>query len=209
MYRQLRLLLLFAASCAWLVNVAGCASDSAAARGAQQGAATGAVSGAVGSMVGALVFGGNVVDAGVRGAVVGGATGATAGAMIGAGQDKAAEERRAEAQRDNAAEFREEIGDDAFNGVVALAECKYPVALANASVAQESKNRDFRLAGLWVETLVLADQQREAEARERFKEIIEQDRKVKTPAQAEGLMRDAMTRLGEIRRENGLPVVCS
>ena len=192
-----------------LIALSGCAGDSAASRGAQQGAATGAVSGAVGSMVGALVFGGNVAEAGMRGAVVGGATGATAGAMIGAGQDKAADERRAEAQRDEAAELREEIGDDAFNGVVALAECKYAVAMANADVAQQSKNRDFRLAGLWVETLVLADQQRESEARERFPDIIRADRKVKDNEQAEAMMRDAMSSLGDIRRDNGLPVVCS
>jgi len=209
MNKSLQLMLLVAISGLSAISLYGCASDSAAARGAQRGASTGAISGAVGSMVGALVFGGDVVDAGVRGAVVGGATGATAGAMIGAGQDRAAEERRVATQQDEAAELREEIGDDAFNGVVALAECKYPVALANAGVAQESKNRDFRLAGLWVETLVLADQRRESEARERFPAIVELDRKFKKPEDAEAMMRDAMTRLGEIRRENGLPVVCS
>jgi len=206
---RLELLLLLVIPCLSSTILSGCASDSAAARGAQQGAATGAVSGAVGSMVGALVFGGDVLDAGVRGAVVGGATGATAGAMIGGGQDKAEKARRAEVQRDKAAELRDEIGDDAFNGVVALAECKYAVALANAGLAQGSKNRDFRLAGHWVETLVMADQGREAEARHGFPTIVEQDRKIKTPEQAEAMMRDAMTRLGEIRRDNGLPVVCS
>ncbi len=193
---------------ATLMLINACASDSAASRGASQGAKTGAVSGAVGSMVGALVFGGDIVDAGVRGAVYGGATGATAGAMVGSGQDKAAEERRQAEQRDEAAELRKELGDDAFNGVVALAECKYPVALANAEEAQKSANKDFRLAGLWVETLVLADERRENEAREQLPQIVKEDRKLKSMEQAEGMMRDALTKLGDIRRENGLPAIC-
>ncbi len=191
---------------AMLINA--CASDSAASRGAAQGAKTGAISGAVGSMVGALVFGGDIVDAGLRGAVYGGAAGATAGAMIGSSQDKAAEERRQAAQRDKAAELRKELGDDAFNGVVALAECKYPVAMVNAEVAQQSEKKDFRLAGLWVETLVLADQRRESEARERLPQIVKEDRKLKSNEQAEAMMRDALTELGKIRRENGLPAIC-
>ena len=201
-------ILLVAFCCIVAATITGCASDSYAAKGAQRGAATGAVSGAVGGMVGALVFGGDVVDAGVRGAVVGGSVGATAGAMSGAQRDKAEAERRAQTQQADAERVRREIGDDAFNGVVALAECKHGVALANAREARASNNRDYRLAGLWVEIITLADQRRESEARALFPDLIAGDRDVRNDQQAEAAMRGALTELTEIRREYDLPLSC-
>ena len=77
--------------------------------------------------------------------------------MSGASVDKqvAAQEQ---AERDkNIAEFRDEIGADAFNGFVALAECKHDIAIANAREARKSRNRDHALAGLWIEILTEAD----------------------------------------------------
>ncbi len=191
-----------------LALLSGCASESNAARGAQQGAATGAASGAVGGIVSALLFGGNVAEAGVKGAVVGSAAGATAGAMSGASRDKAEAERQAAQQQSEADKLRKELGPDAYNAVVALAECKHEVALANAKVARGDRNRDYRLAGLWVEILTLADLRQEARARALFPDLIREDREVRNDAQAEATMRDAIQRLTEIRRSYGLPEVC-
>ncbi len=186
----------------------GCANGSYAAKGATQGATTGAMAGAVGGMISALVFGGDVVEAGARGAVYGGATGAVAGGVSGSNVDKqvAAQEQ---AKRDaEVAQFRKEVGADAFNGVVALAECKHEIAIANAQEAAKSKNSDYALAGLWVVALTQADRQREQEARALFPDIIARDGEVDTEADAEKLVHEALQELGEIRVEYGLPASC-
>ena len=188
--------------------VSGCASDSYAAKGAAEGATTGAVAGAVGGMVTALVFGGNVAEAGARGAVYGGTTGAVVGGMSGAKVDDAvAEQRRAEREAE-IAEFKKQVGIDAFNGVVALAECKHEVAIANAREAMKSGNSDFALAGVWVEMLTEADRQRENEARALFPEIVERDRDYSSEAEVETKMRGALNSLADIRTEYDMPAVC-
>jgi hypothetical protein len=192
-----------------VVATVGCASGSYAAKGAGEGATTGAVAGAVGGVVTALVFGGDVAEAGARGAVYGGATGAVAGGMGGSKVDKAVAEQE-RAQRDaELAELEKQIGTDAFNGVVALAECKHDVAIANAREAVKSNNANYALAGVWVETLTEADRQREAQARTLFPEIIRRDRDIKSEADAEAQMREALQELGNIRVEYQMAAVCS
>ena len=144
--------------------IAGCASDSYAAKGAGEGATTGAVAGAVGGMVTALVFGGNVAEAGARGAVYGGTTGAVVGGMAGSKADKAVAEQKQAEREAELEQLKSRIGTDAYNGVVALAECKHDLAIANAKEAAKSSNSDYALAGVWVEALTEADRQREIEA---------------------------------------------
>jgi hypothetical protein len=176
-----------------------------AAKGAGTGATTGAVSGAVGGLVSALVFGGDAGDAMARGAVYGGAVGATAGAMGGAQVD-----RKVEQQRQATAEaLRTKIGDDAFGGLEALADCKYDVSLKQAALARQSENPNFSLAGLWLEVLSYADQGNEARARELFPEVIAKDWNIKTEAEAEASMRETLNKLMDIREQYNLPRVCS
>ena len=188
--------------------VAGC-TGSEASRGAAEGAGTGAMAGAVGGMVTALVFGGNVAEAGARGAVAGGSSGAVVGGMSGAKRDRAQAAAAADQQQEDLDQLRKDIGDDAFNGVVALAECKYPVAQANADVAMKSKNKNQALAGLWVDVLIAADQRNEAQARQKFPEIIARDRDIRDDADAEAAMRDSIQQLAKIREQFGLPAVCT
>jgi len=190
-------------------TLGGCSSDSKATKGATEGAATGALAGAVGGMVGALVFGGNVGDAAARGAVYGGSTGAVVGGISGSKQDKAIAEQQAATNQAEQEKLRKQIGDDAYNGVVALAECKYEVAAANAAVARQSGKRDYALAGLWVEVLSSADQRKESEARARFPELIKADKDIKTEADAEAGMREGLQVLMKAREDNGLPRVCA
>ena len=191
-----------------LAAAAGCTSGSQAGKGAAEGATTGAVAGAVGGMVGALVFGGNVAEAGARGAVYGGTTGAVVGGISGSKRDQAAAAQQAATQEAELEELRANIGDDAYDGVVALAKCNHGVAIANAQVAMQSKKSDYVLAGLWVEVLSYADQRNEVQARTLFPEIIDRDRKIKTEAQAEEAMRTALQELMDIRVAYDLPKVC-
>ena len=191
------------------VQISGCASDSHAAKGAGKGATTGALAGAVGGMATALIFGGNVGEAAARGAVYGGASGAVVGGMAGADVDKqvAAQEQ---AERDKEiAKFRDEIGDDAFNGFVALAECKHDIAIANAREARKSRNRDYSLAGLWIEVLTEADRKNPDAASELFPEIVSSDKEIKTVSDAELRTDNALLQLGKIRVEYDLPKDCS
>jgi hypothetical protein len=189
--------------------VSGCSTDSNAAKGAGQGATTGALAGAASGVVGALIFGGDVGDAAARGAVYGATSGAVVGGMSGAKADQAQAAQEAQTQEAQVEKLKKEIGPDAFDGVVALVECKYGVALANADVAKTSHTSDYALAGLWVETLTYADQQDEPKARANFPEIVQKDKKMKSDADAEAAMRNAVQDIMKIRSDYDLPEVCS
>ena len=192
-----------------MLGSSGCASDSHAAKGAAKGGGTGALAGAVGAAATALIFGGNVGEAAARGAVYGGASGAVVGGISGAEADKrVAEQERAEYER-RVQEFREEIGTDAFNGFVALAECKHEIALANAREAQKSSNRDFALAGLWVEALTEADRQQTGAATALLPAIVEQDREISDTTVAQARLDAALGEIGEIRTRYDLAASCS
>jgi hypothetical protein len=202
----LRLAYLLLAACP--VIVSGCASDSYAAKGAATGAGTGALAGAIGAAATALVFGGNVAEAAGRGAVYGGTSGAVVGGMSGARQDqRVAEQERAEYERRVAA-FRKQIGDDAFNGFVALAECKDAVAIANAHEAQQSKTAKYALAGLWLEALVAADRADEASVNASLERIVTDDDDYDTVPEVRARLDETLAALGQARVDHGLERVC-
>jgi len=207
-FRSFLVGILYSVFVAGAAVTAGCASDSYAAKGAAEGATTGAVAGAVGGMVTALVFGGDVVEAGARGAVYAGTAGAVAGGMAGSKADKAVADQKQAEREAELAKLKKKIGADAYNGVAALAECKHDVAIANAREAVKSNNKDFALAGVWVETLSEADRQRDAQARALFPEIVARDRDIKSDAEAETQMREALQQLGNIRVEYGMSADC-
>lgn len=176
-----------------------------AAKGAGSGATTGAVSGAVGGLVSALIFGGDPAEAAARGAVYGGAVGATAGAMAGSQVDsKVAEQRKAQDEA-----IRSKIGDDAFKGLQALADCDHDTSLQQAARARESTNPNFALSGLWLEVLSHADRGNEAAARDLFPEVVKKDWDVSTEAQAESITRDTLNTLKDIREQYNLPRECT
>jgi hypothetical protein len=193
----------------FVLSTAGCATDSNAAKGAASGAKTGAVSGAVGGMVMALVFGGDVVEAGARGAVYGGTVGAVAGGMSGSQADREAAAREQANLDKEIEEFRKSIGADAFNGVVALAECKHDIALANAREAMKSTNSDFALAGVWVQVLTEADRGNQAKKQALLPELVSQDSEVSSEAQAETHIAETLQELRDIRQYYELPVDCA
>ena len=172
---------------------------------AGQGAATGAAVGAVGGMVSALVFGGNVGEAAARGAVYGGSTGAAAGAISGAAADSNQKKAQEAAELEA---LRKRLGDDAFNGLAALVECKHEVAQGYGRTAAKSGNTDFALAGLWLQVITYADSRQEDQARALFPELVEKDSKLSSESQAETEMQAAQKNLMDIRQEYKLPREC-
>lgn len=180
-----------------------CSSHTAKRTG--EGATMGAVVGAAGGMVSALVFGGNVGEAAARGAVWGGTTGAVAGGISGAQQEQA---RKAQ-QDKNMEKLKKELGEDAFNGLVALTECKHEVALGYARTAAKSDNKNYALAGKWIEILAYADSRQEDKARALYPELINIDNDISSESQAEETMRNALQKLMDIRGEYNLPKTCS
>jgi len=189
----------------WIgVQMAGCSGDGYTAKGAARGATSGAVAGAVGGLVSALVFGGDPVDSAARGAVYAGAAGAAAGAMAGSQVDRQIRQQR-EAEL---AKLRQEIGDDAFGGLEALADCRHDISLRQAAKAQQSKNPNYALAGLWLEVLNYGDQGDEPKARSLFPVLVEKDWDMQTESQVEGVMQKALNELMNIRQEYNLPRVC-
>jgi hypothetical protein len=170
-----------------------------------QGAATGAVVGAVGGMVTALVFGGNVGDAAARGAVYGGSTGAAAGAISGAMADSNQQKAQQAADLES---LRKRLGDDAFNGLAALVECKHDIAQGYGRTAAKSSNPDYALAGLWLQVITFADSRQEDQARALFPGLVAKDSKLVSESQAEAEMKAALQKLGDIRQEYKLPKDC-
>ena len=190
-----------------VMTATGCGAN--AQRGAAEGAATGAMAGAVGGMFTAWVFGGDVARAGARGAAYGGSSGAVVGGMAGARVDDAVAAQEQARQDAQIKEFREKIGTDAFNGLVALGECKHQIALANAREAAKSGKKNFVMAGVWVEVLTEADSNRAEAASALFPRLVSLDRDVKTEADAQAQTSELLQQLREIRVEYGLPAVCS
>lgn len=186
-----------------VVSIAGC--ETYAGKGAAKGAGTGAIAGAVGGAVTALVFGGDPVEAAARSAVWGASAGAATGAIAGSQVDKKVDQQK-EAKF---AKLREEIGDENFAGLEALADCKHDESLRAAAKGRQSKNPNYALAGLWLEILNLADKGQESKARELFPTLVKQDWNIESTAQAESKMREATTALGNVREEYGRARVCA
>jgi hypothetical protein len=180
----------------------GCSKQSAQKAG--EGATMGAVVGGVGGLVTGLVFGGNVAESAARGAVYGASTGAAAGAMSSA----MAESKQKEQQAGELEQLKAKVGEDAFMGLEALANCKHDVALAYGRTAAKNENKDYALAGLWLQVMTLADSREEDQARGLFPELVAQDDKITSEAQAEEKMRAALQKLMDIRVQHKLPRVC-
>ena len=107
------------------------------------------------------------------------------------------------------AKLRDEIGEENFAGLEALADCKHDQSLRAAEKGRQSKNPNYALAGLWLEVLSYADQGQESQARGLFPALVKQDWNIDTTVQAESKMREGTTALGNIREEYDRPRVCA
>ena len=196
-------LLIIAVIVAALMTIPGCSKQTAQSAG--RGAATGAAVGAVGGVVTALVFGGDVGEAAARGAVWGGSTGAAAGAMSGA---MAESEQKKAQQAAELEALKKEIGEDAFNGLAALVECKHEVAQGYGRTAAGSTNTNYALAGMWLQVLAHKDAGQDDQASALLPDILAKDDNYSTESEAESSLKEAMQKLGDIRQEYGLPREC-
>jgi hypothetical protein len=190
-----------------LASSVGCTTRGRKAAG--QGAATGALAGAVGGLVVALIFGGDPVEAAARSAVYGASAGAVAGGVAGDRQERELQKQREQKLDARLAKLRSEIGDDAFRGLEALADCKHDVAIGYGKTAARSDNRDHALAGLWLEVLAEADRRQESKARALLPEIVEKDPKLHSLGEAEQRMREGSQALMHVRGEYDMPQVCA
>ncbi len=173
-----------------------------------QVAAVGGIAGTVGGMVSALVFGGNVADAAARGAVWGASTGAVSGAIAGSQADKriAAEEQ---AKREKAAKkMKKELGEDSYQGLVALAQCKHAVARGYAEIAQDHSKEKYALAGYWLEAVTYADQGDMAVVESLYPGLIEVDPAISSVKEAEMELEKGLEGLVSIRKNHGLNGSC-
>jgi hypothetical protein len=185
--------------------LAGCAG---AGEGAVKGAAGGALAGAASGLVSVLVWGGDPGEHMARGATAGATVGAIGGAVEGSSRARAEKDRKAAQEQRDIDQIRREIGRDAFDGVVALAECRHEVALANAREATRSTNSNHALAGLWVQALTFADQ-RDAAALDTIEsDIIRWDRGIDDGTQFRRELDAGYEDLVQIRREHSLPPGC-
>jgi hypothetical protein len=180
-----------------------------AGEGAVKGAAGGALAGAASGLISSLVWGGDPGEYMARGAAAGATVGAIGGAIEGSGKENAKKERQAAQEQRELDQFRRDIGNDAYAGVIALIDCKHSVALANADVAVESKNGNHALAGLWVQALTLADQGNESAVSEVAADIVRWDRNIGSQAQFDGELKRSHNDLMDIRADNVLPRTCA
>lgn len=187
------------------VSLAACAG---AGKGAAEGAAGGALAGAAGGLVSALVWGGDVGEHMARGATAGATIGAIGGAVQGSQKARAEKQYQARQEQRELDALRREIGNDAFDGVVALAECRHEVAIANGRVAARSNNGNHALAGLWIQALTFADQDDEAGVAAIAPEIVRWDRGVADADQFDRELESGYEELLSIRAEYSLPVRC-
>ena len=136
--------------------------------------------------------------------------GATSGAVVGGVSGSKEDKANAAAQQKNEiAELRTQIGEDAFAGVTALAKCNHGVAEANGQVAAKSSNSNYALAGLWVNAISHADRGDIVGAQELYPEIVRWDRSIENTDQADAELQGALTKLQAIRKEFDLPQTCS
>jgi len=186
-----------------LLLVSGCSGHTGQMAG--QGAAVGGAAGAVGGLITGLVFGGNAAEMAARGAVWGASSGAVTGAVAGSQMDAAERTQRQRAARE---EYRAKVGDDVFEGTVALANCRHDVAIGFGRTAARSKKKDHALAGLWLEAVSLGDRGDREGAYALLPDLVASDGKVASEDAARVLIDESLARLKEIRGEYNLPREC-
>jgi hypothetical protein len=187
----------------WFASLTACSGTSG--QMAAQGAGRGAAAGAVGGMLTAVIFGGDPVEAAARGAVWAGSAGAVSGAIQGSQVDA---QKAARQEQSQIARVRSEIGDDSFEGLTALVDCKHQIALGYAKQARTARNRDHALAGLWLEIITYADGGDQTRAQGFFPKLIEQDPNVSSDGQATKTLGEALQGLADIRKHYGLKTKC-
>jgi len=172
---------------------------------AVQGGATGTAAGVVGGLVSALIFGGDVGEAVAYGAVWGASTGAVSGAIIGHQEDKAIKKQEMEQARKK---LIKELGEDGYEGLKALVQCKHPVAHSYANLSMNSKKKQYLETGKWLDILAYADAGDTEKANSMLPEVIEIDAGVNSLDEAQKFLEHSLTGVKNIRGQYGLAKTC-
>jgi hypothetical protein len=161
-------------------------------------------------MISAVIFGGDVGNAAARGAAWGASVGAVSGAVQGASAD-AARTQRAEASERvrievEIARIRAELGPDAFTSLERLVDGKHDAALAYARTAQRASNKDYAIAGLWLEAVAYYDSGQQVEAAGMIPKLTAAEPALASETDARAILVDLHEGLLEIREAFGVSV---
>jgi hypothetical protein len=117
-----------------------------------------------------------------------------------------AQETQALGQDDDAiqAEWIEAIGEDNWNGLIALTDCQHQRAHLLAQAGATVDNEEHRLASLWLEAMIVVDQKKLDEAAAFYEQLAARDPEVDTAQQASIEIDKAILDIRELRREEGI-----
>lgn len=197
-------LLVIAAVAPWSLTACG----TYAQQGASQGAAAGFLGGAVAGAVGSIFWGGNVVENMVAAGVTTAAAGAVVGAASGNQADKAAANKQALVQRDQALE--EKLGPDNFIAARDLAQCKHGRAITEARDAYTAATTDDRrIYALAIEAIAAEESGDTATAAAVYPKLstLAPDRGSPEKLRSDALA--AILQVQKARTEHGFPPTCA
>jgi len=102
------------------------------------------------------------------------------------------------------AEWIEAIGEDNWNGLIALVECQHQRAYLLAQAGATMDNEEYQLASLWLEAMIVVDQKMQDEAAAYCEQIAARDPEIDTVQQASIEVDKANLDIRESRREEGI-----
>lgn len=120
-------------------------------------------------------------------------------AVVEAKQTQALSQNDAEIE----AEWIDAIGEDNWNGLVALTDCQHQRAHLLAQAGATVKNEDHRLASVWLEAMIAVDLKKTSEAAAFFDQLAARDPEIDTAQQASIEIDKAILEIREVRREDG------
>jgi hypothetical protein len=120
-----------------------------------------------------------------------------------------AQETQALSQDDDAieAEWTEAIGEDNWNGLIALTDCQHQRAHLLAQAGATVENEEHRLASLWLEAMIVVDQKKLDEAAAFYEQLAARDPEIDTAQQASIEIDKAILDIRKLRREEGISCV--
>lgn len=101
-------------------------------------------------------------------------------------------------------EWIEAIGEDNWNGLIALTDCQHMRAHLLAQAGATVENEEHRLASLWLEAMIVVDQRKQDEAAVYYEQLADRDPEIDTAQQASIEVDKAILDIREYRREEGI-----
>ena len=102
------------------------------------------------------------------------------------------------------AEWIDAIGEDNWNGLIALTDCQHKRAHLLAQAGATVDNEEHRLASLWLEAMIVVDQKKTDEASVYFEKLAARDPEIDTTQQASIEVDKAILDIRGVRRDEGI-----